>query len=328
MEFTVRAAGIDTASLCWYAVEGDRAHRAMTALATVPAARSKLIAAPIAGQRVGWFPDSGLIFSEGHPSPDGLASADALPALRDRVEDGLAAIGVPLDPRRTVRRWNADLPQCSDRRAGFAGVRRLDATCDLAFASPVHGLAALTGVAALTPPRVKMNVWRESGGRRIETVALHGLAGGQLLGRWYDKGVEAGTARRGTLLRPEDQRRYKAHARLPVEAMTGEYVRSNFHGRFVPLWKASKGIIVGTPIQLAGRLAELQDEEALTPGQAKAVAGHLVLEAAGAQRQTVRQRRRDRALARRHGLVLADGEETCEVPIESVLEACLDAEGW
>lgn len=326
----LEAAGVDTWSICWYLRPDSKPWRAMEALATEPASRSRLLPEVVAGHRVGWFPGSGLLFAEGHPGSEGLCGAGALPAAASRVRDGLGDLGV-LPP--SWRYWGLVGPRGFRKAtggAGFGGIRRLDSTVDLRFDSSVEGLAALAGVAALPLPRVKTDVIREVGGRRVETVYFRGSSGKRVLGRWYDKGLESGDAARGLHVRPEDQRRFPKQARLDLEAVASStYVRDAFVQRFSPLWRAAKGIKVGGVMELAGRLAELQDEGLISPGEAKRIAGHLVLDAADAQRQSRSTCYADRAAARRHGLVLADGVlDEVEVDLGEVLERAMDSEAW
>jgi hypothetical protein len=319
----IEAAGIDTWSVCWYLADGSPAQRAMDALATERAARSRLLREQIEGHRVGWFPASRMVFAEGHPDEDGLGRADRLPAVQERLEAALGERGVDVPRHRLTRPWGSS-------GDGRGGLRRLDATVDLRFDSPAEGLAALAGVAALPLPRMKTQVMREVGGRRVETVYFRGTSGKRVLGRWYDKGVESGSAGRGLHVRPEDQRRFGSPARPSVEQVASSaYVRDAFVRRFEPLWRAAKGVKVGGVIELAHRLAELQDEGLISPGEAKRIAGHLVLDAADAQRQSRSQCYKDRAAARRHGLVLADGVlDEVEVDLGEVLERALDSEAW
>lgn len=323
----VKAAGVDTWSLCWYVEPGGAAYRAMEALATEPAPRGKLIPEAIAGHRVGWFPGHRLLFAEGHPLEGGLAAAGELLRAADAVAEGLRDVGVEPPSRRAIGRRDARPGPLGD---GFGGVRRLDTTIDLAFDDPVEGQAVLAGVAAMSLPRSKTQVLREVGGRRIETVAFRSQSGAQVLGRWYDKGVETGDAARGTWVRPEDQRRFKAGHRLPLEAVAARgYLRENFVRRFEPLWRAGKGIKVGGAIDLARRVMELRDEGELTSLQARRIAGQLLLEAAGDESAPVRTQRRYRAEARRHGLVLADDAlQEVEIDLGEVLREALEADVW
>lgn len=300
--------------------------RAIEQLATQKAARSMLIEEPVSGHRVGWFPSVRLLFAEGHPVEGGLASMDQLPGALEALTRSLADLGIDLSCSRDRHRPS----EWHDRDFGVPKVRRLDSTIDLRFESAAEGLAVLSGVAALPLARMQTGIRREAGGRRIETVQFFGLGGKTMLGRWYDKGIESGSDARGLRIRPEDQRRFPKGARpFVADIATSTFARDSFVRRFEPLWKASKGIKVGSCLELAKRLAELQETGHMTPGEAKSVAGHLLLETARAHKQSERQQRRDRALARRHGLVLADGVlDEVEIDLEEVLEAAMDSECW
>ena len=158
-----------------------------------------------------------------------------------------------------------------------------------------------------------------------------GSAGRRVLARWYDKGIESGMAPRGELIRPEDQRRFNGRARIPVEAVGPELTRALFQRRFLPLWKATEGVTVGTSPELARRLSELVDAGHLWHTQARTLVGHLVLDEAGIEETwaSARSLRRYRAMARDHGLVLANGvADSCEVDLHEVVEAALEAEDW
>ena len=325
----VDSAGVDTWSLCWYLGEGSPAHRAVEALATDPAPRSRMVPEAVANHRVGFFAGSRLLFAEGHPCEDGLAGPAEMHAAFDAVVTGLAdrGVGVPLRDSRLVGG-----PAAADRVSGegFAGVRRLDSTVDLRFDDPLDGLAALAGVASLPLARMKTETIREVGGSRVETVYFLGTSGKRVLGRWYDKGVESGSAGRGLHIRPEDQRRFPKQARLTLDAVTsGSYARTAFVRRFEPLWRASKGVRVGGVVEVAQRIGELVDEGVMSPAEAKAAASYLLLQKVGGCGQSQRQERRDRAAARRHGLVLADGVlDQVDVDLGEVLERALDSEAW
>lgn len=324
MTATAKAAGVDTWSLCWYVEPKSIAYDALEALAIQPAARGRLVPEDVAGHRVGWFPSAGLCFAEGHPSPDGLAPADVLPEAFSRVVSGMADLGIHVTPSQSRHRHGQERPD-----PGFAGIRRLDLTADLSFDRPADGLATLAGVASLPLPRVQTGTRRQVGGRALETVYMYGRGGKRVLGRWYDKGVESGTAARGTLIRPEDQRRFAKDARLTLEALQGDMLKGLFHQRFYPLWKATEGVVVASLDRLGERLRQLQIDGHVSPAQAKAIAGSLILERADANMQSPAQRYRDRKLARDHGLVLAETQdEEVEVDLHEVLEAALSADDW
>jgi hypothetical protein len=326
----VESAGVDSWSICWYLREGSSAQRALEALATVPAPRSRLIEESVLGHRVGWFPGTRMLFAEGHPDPGGLCKPEALVAVKEHLESELQDRGVwaPQHRLSPLQNGRGDILRVTGG-TGFGGVRRLDATVDLSFADPLEGLCALAGVAALPLARMQTEIRREAGGRRIETVYFRGYGGVQVLGRWYDKGFKE-LGRRGVWVRPEDQRRFTARARPGVEDLaTTSYVRDSFVRRFEPLWRAAKGVKVGGATELAKRLAELVDQGAISPTAANRIAGHLVLEAANCQRQSPATCRRHRADARDHGLVLADGIlDEVEVDLGDILERAMDSECW
>lgn len=319
------AAGVDTWSVSWYMESDSFASHAMERLATEPGPRSKLIPEAICGHRVGWFPGAGLMFAEGHPSEEGLCAPGALPEAHRRLCEALQDYGIVLPIGRAPR-----IPRKGAAVVGGeAGVRRLDLTVDLQFDSAGEGLAALSGIAALPLSRTATTIHREVGGRRVETVYLKGPAGKRVLGRVYDKGVESGTAERGRLIRPEDQRRFQRAARVSPQAFTPEAVKGLFQRRFVGLWKATEGVTVASVLPLAQKIARLRDAGKLTQRQAESLAGYLLLDAAEEDDNTRRTAFRRRALARQFGLVLADGTvEEVEVDLHEVLEAALEAPGW
>ena len=332
---SVSAAGVDTWSVAWYLREESPAVAAMERLATERAARSRLLPETVAGHRVGWFPGSRMVFAEGRPGgEEGLCDPGDLPGVARLLAESVRDRGVSL-PRHDYH--PNGVPDGALRRSpvlggsGFAGVRRLDSTVDLSFDSPGSGLAALSGVASLPMPRVGKKVQREVGGRRVETVWLLGSSGRSVLGRWYDKGVESGSHRRGLRIRPEDQRRFAKDARVPVDVVAEtSYVRDSFVRRFEPLWQASKGVMVGALTDLADRVVELVEEGEMTPGEGKSALAHLVLDSGGQERLQSRATwYRDRAVCRRHGLVLADcDEDRVSVDLGEVLEEALEAECW
>lgn len=314
----VTAAGIDTWSPCWWLEPSSAAARHLAALC-----RGGVLPDAIAGHRVGLR--GGLLWAEGHPA-EGLGLAADLAGALARLELALLEAGVPLP----VGRRGGDL--YGDQHEGFAGIRRLDSTVDLAVDSTAEGLAIMFGVAAVatTMARAQANVWwAPSGQRRVETVAIHGYSGGRLLGRVYDKGAESGTAAPGRLLRPEDQRRWDKGSRRGVDELTGQYVRSKFVSRFAPLWRASKGVTVAGPIALAGRLRDLVEGDELTAAQAETLAGHLLMSSVGLPGQSGSTRKRRRRALREYGLVLADGVlQEVEVDLGDVLAEALETDAW
>ncbi len=299
----------------------------MEALASVRVRRGRAIPDAIHGHRVGWFPGSGLVFAEGHPGGDGLGRGDDLPEVLWKLEEALWDYGVQVQPRRSRSVWASSRPQTADRQAGFAGVRRLDTTSDLAC-TRAEGLAVLAGVAALGLPGGKTATWRSPGGY-LETVSFHGHSGRRLVGRWYDKSIEAGLGPRGTIIRAEDQRRYDGRSRRAVEELTTDYCRKQFQRRFVPLWRATEGVKVLSASRMAIRLGELVDMGELSPGQAELLAGYAAMEAAGGSRCSRTTRWRREHEARGLGLVLSgNGHEEVEIDLHSRLDRMLDGDSW
>lgn len=324
---TIAQAGVDTWSPSWYVDRDSPAADWLRERATVGAARGRLLPEAIGGHRVGWVPASGLLYAEGHPGGDGLGSPDGLAAALQALELALHERGVPVP----VGRAGSDL--YGQRFEGFAGVRRLDSTADLAVRSRAEGVAIMAGVAAVArdAPRMQAVVRFARDGRQVETVEFKGHGGRNTLGRWYDKGRESGTAAAGRLLRPEDQRRFVKETRRGVEELTTAYVRGKFVQRFAPLWRASKGVTVGGPVILAERLAQLVEAEELTRREARNVAGEMLLGLVEGPGLEVSRWTRQRHAARLRdlGLVLGDSVlDEVEVDLSDVLEAALDSDAW
>ncbi len=297
---------------------------------SIPAPRGRLLPERVAGHRVGLFGAERMLYAEGHPAEGRLAKPGDLPPSFEQVVAGLQDRGI-LPPSRSL----LSLAGPGGLRpgiggSGFGGVRRLDSTVNLTFDDSVEGLAALTGVAALTLPRVQTKIHREVGGHRVETVYMMSEGGKRVLGRWYDKGNETGEAPRGQWVRPEDQRRFTSQFRPTVESVASStLVRDAFVQRFTPLWKAASGVRVGGMVELAAKLRDLQDEGLITPGQAERIAGFMVLDASEAARCSRATSYRRRAELRSFGLVLADGIlDQVDVDLADILEDALEADCW
>lgn len=329
----MREAGIDTWSLGWYLGEDSAPARAMKSLATQPVSRGRVIPDEIAGHRVGWFPGSRLLFAEGHPLEDGLAGSSDLPGAAERLSGALNDFGIlpPTYRLAPLENGRGDvLPVIGG--TGFAGIRRFDSTVNRAFDRGVEGVLVLSGLAQVAMPRCKTHVIRETGGRRVETVYHVGYGGKSVADRIYDKGIESRTAPRGEFVRFECQNRYTKEARPGLEAVCdATYVRGKFVNRFEPLWKASKGVVVGKNEKLAIRLGELVDEGVLSITEARSIAGHLLLDSVGVEESRMQRQGywKQRARARDQGLVLAEGVDTdVDVDLSQVLESVFDSECW
>lgn len=323
----VTQAGVDTWSPAWYLDRDSPAAAWLTERATIGTARGRLLPEAIGGHRVGWVQPSGLLYAEGHPDAGRLGRPDGLPAALQALELALHEAGVPVPPGIVGQ----DL--YGQRFEGFAGVRRLDATADLATPNRATGVAILAGVAAVArdAPRMKGEVHWSRDGRQVETVYFRGHSGKNVLGRWYDKGRESGTAAAGRLLRPENQMRFVKGTRRDVAELTTAYVRDKFRRRFEPLWRASEGVTVGGPIILAEKLAELVEADELSRTRARNLAGEMVMGLVDSPklRASRRTHQRHAASMRDLGLVLGDGVlEEVEVDLHSVMEQALDSDAW
>ena len=346
MTVAVVQAGVDTWSPAWYLEPDSLAGEELGQRAVVATARGRLLPDAVGGHRVGWDASTGLLYAEGHPAAEGLClpgseGVGLQPAL-DALVAALLEADVPVPPG--ISRAAMDFAYDGDcggyvahvlgDRVGFAGIRRCDTTLDLAAGSTAEGLAILSGVAAVAA--------RPGGGTtaelrfgldgRVETVYMRGRSGRKVLGRWYDKGQESGLAPRGRLIRPEDQRRYPKAARRAAVELTAAYVRGKFHQRFVPLWRASKGVTVAGPVVLAEKLLEAIDAGAIGAREAESLAGHLLLTTASGRRgagvsRATRYRRE--AKLDKLGLVAAHGVmQEVEVDLHEVMEQALDADAW
>jgi hypothetical protein len=320
---TVKSAGIDTWSPSWYVDDGDAADRALQALCTKRSARGQIAPDKLLGHTLGYVPASRLVYLEGHPADavdraGQLGHADELPAALVALMESAGDYGV-------------DLPMSSSKfsrskSVGFAGLRRLDVTADVEFDNGAEGLATLAGIAALLGNRHSV-VHRDKG--KIETVYLMGRTGRTVLGRWYDKGVESGTAARGTLIRPEAQRRFKVGARRELREIDSLWCRETVRTRFLPLWKASKGVTVAGPLVLGQKIADLYEADRITRRQAELLAGYIICDAAGIPPGSRATGARRRQKLNELGLVAADAAmDSVEVDLNDVLTAVLDADAW
>lgn len=318
----VRAAGVDTWSPAWRIDPESWAGAQLASMATTPTkGRSWQLPEAIAGHRVGWFPVAGLLYAEGHPVADGLARAAQLPEAFLSLQRALLAADVPLPPGVACDDFYGD------HHPGFVGLRRLDTTVDLVTDNPAVGAAIMAGVGAVLGEAGVTETWRRRGA--LQTIYLRGDGGRRVLGRWYDKGAESGSAAPGRLIRPEDQRRWAKGQRRAPDELSARYVRGLFHRRFASLWRATEGVTVAGPIILAQKLAAAVSAGEISAREAESLAGYLLLDSAGSYQAPGRTRRRRRATAAGLGLVLSDGlVQEVEVDLHDVLDQIMDTDEW
>jgi hypothetical protein len=314
-------AGVDTWKLCWRLHHATDAGVAAEEQAVIPTRRGRRFLEPVDGYQVIWFPNPGLLAAEGHPAGKGqLGSPGSLPEAQARLTRALEAqLGADLPALQTFK-FSED---------GIAGVSRLDITVDFAWdGDRREGLALLAGLAAVKPPGQLARRSRfQPGGGPLETVDWLGASG--IKARAYDKSVESLLAPRGQLIRLEDQRRWASGGRRDVEELTAAYVQRTWQQRFMPLWRATKGLKIVSRTKLARELKAAVNEDRCTPGQAIDVAGHLVMEAAGVHVGSRNTRWRHASKARELGLVLADGVlEEEEYDVGEMMEAAFDPAVW
>ncbi|HEU4905527.1 MAG TPA: hypothetical protein VFT19_05365 [Solirubrobacterales bacterium] len=306
-EGRVLAAGIDTWSPCWYAPPGSPLARALGALATETSGRARLLPEPIAGHRLGWFPDPRLVFAEGRAGGAALLPAAEVDAALARLCASLADLGVAAVPERC------------------AGLRRLDVAADLRTDSAAEGLALLECLVTASFGAGKLAAYRAE--RRTESVLVKTRAG-RTLARVYDKGAQFGEPP-GRRLRFEAQWRF-ARERRPASASLGPAeLRELFARRFAAPWRAAGGFRIAPATGLVERIAEAVADGRLAPSRARTLAGYLLLGAAGvpqgAKRTTYELERECRELG-----LLASLQDEAErsVDVATVLDECMAPELW
>ena len=304
----VLAAGLDTISPCWYAEPGSPLARAMAALATEPTRLASLLPEPVAGFRVGWFEQPGLVFAEGRPGGEALCAAHDLPAALTSLLSALDDLGIPVGA------------------VPGAGLRRLDIAADLWTESAVEGLGFLECVGAASLGAGKLATYRA--GRQVQSVMVKTRAG-RTRARVYDKGAQNGHAQPGRWLRLEAQWRFPRSARVSAEEIDPDLLRERFRRRFEPLWQASGGFRLGGLGVVGERIAAAVASGQLLPSRARSVAGYLVLAATGipqgAKRTTYELDRECRELGLSVSLLQAPERR---VDVAAVLDECFAPGVW
>lgn len=303
----VMATGVDTMSPCWYAEPGSPLAAAMAALATANSRFAALLPEPVGGYRVGWFPESGLVFAEGRPAEEGLAGPEEAIGATEALADQLGALGVSV----------GDVPS--------GGLRRLDIAVDLWMDSMLEGLSFLECAAAASLGGGKLCAYRSD--RRVESVFIKSRAG-KTLARIYDKGVQGGSAPRGRWLRLEAQWRFPRGSRLPLHGLDAALLRERFKLRFEGLWQAAGGFWLGDVAEMSERIAAAVEIGQLHPSRARSLAGYLVLSAAGVEQGAKRTTYELERECRELGLTVSLADNRQRVDVASVVDECLRRELW
>ncbi len=222
-----------------------------------------LVASPINGARVGFFPGPGLIFCEGRlaalmarsEDDHALAPSGALVPGSDRAREALGRVGLEL--------------------VGTPAIRRLDLAGELRFKSGADGLSFMRTLASLDVPGLKRDVWMR--GTRVETVYYRTLQAGAVRLRAYDKGVEAKTDAPGVRIRLERQVRYAKRQQQTPATVAGSDLAKLYKGRLAA-WTNATGDIVATNLTGAQNavLSRLSNG-AITERRAERLLGTLVL---------------------------------------------------
>jgi len=312
---SVADAGIDTAKVSSY-VAHDRSIRAMLEGQPTRNAGGGAVLVlgddgskdwPVAGARTLFYPRFSLLAVEGHPSGarGALAAPDDVPGWCEDLRTAFADRGVTVDDR--------------------LGAARLDAAVTIRT-EPRDGAAILSGVAAIVPPRVKLETFRDRDA--IETV-YYVTEKGRKLARCYDSGHHYGTAERLSTIRFEDQRTYdRPSRRFDVRTVTTANVREAFRDRWGALAKATEGVSVSSVPVTVDRLGVMYETGAVTWAQAERAVGATLLLRSGCRPHDKTLQRRRREL-RELGVVLLEGElEPVDVHLGEVLERVCDEAVW
>ena len=193
---------------------------------------------------VGVYPSASLLYVEGR--------AAAL-ATRDEEDHSLAPLH-HLD--RTQAQVVDDLTKLLGARPDTkTGLRRADLAGELAFDRGEDGCELLELLALIHSPRLKLDVIREAGGSRVETVYWRTPQRSVAVLRAYDKGVESGTAPAGERIRIERQLRYGGSKRPMLEQWL-EHDIGDLYSRPILTWLRGGGIAAGTADQLMRMLTD------------------------------------------------------------------------
>jgi hypothetical protein len=221
------------------------------------------------GVRLGAHRD-GMLYAEGRLAAilNGAADHSLLP-LSD-LEDG---------SRVAAQRFGFDVDPI-DARLG-----RLDIAAELRFDDGRDGLAFLHALSLADIPWTKVGT---EGKKRehIQTVNFRSVGGRQILMRAYDKGIEAGIAAPGELIRFERQRRYRKTAEKSVAMALELEPRELFIGRELESLVDVTAETVSDTWGAVDRLNEYVRQGRVRAAKADALAGFLVRRGEGHKSST------------------------------------------
>jgi hypothetical protein len=246
------------------------------------------------------LPAHGLVAIEGNPAGGALWSPDELQAV------------------------DVELQAHVDERLGLVdgvGVSRLDLTTSRRFA-PTEGRAFLAGMAALELPRLEAT----RRGTPVHSAWWTGEHSATIKCRVYDEAFKLETREAFERIRLEDQRRYRAAERPPLDvAADPEFQRQAFLRRFEPMRRAVDGVKAASFPVVAQAIADEFRYGYRSLRESERLAASLVLLTGGARegyaRSTFYKRR---AELREAGYVVVDDfMEPVEVDLGGELErAC------
>ena len=229
------------------------------------------------GIRLGAHHD-GTLYAEGRLAAFVYGTNDhsLLPAIALRAGALIASekFGFPVDHRR------------------HAAIGRLDVASELRFPEGDDGLAFLHALSLADVPWAKVGTEGKKRDR-IETVVFRSARGRAILMRAYDKGVEAGIALPGELIRFERQRRYRKNAELLVAGAASLDLSTTFIGRELRSLSEVTAEVVCDPGGAIDRLSELVRQGRITASKGDALAGFLVRRGEGHKLSTWYSRHAD-----------------------------------
>lgn len=200
-----------------------------------------MLQAPILGHRVGFFFDSGTIWSEGRVSPifsrwsndPRLTPLSYLPSASEQVWTELrAALGLPFDFYPKPR------------------LRRLDVASEVCFENRQAGQGFLQGLTGLTAGEKKTRLTLQH--QQVQTVELfRGYTKlGDLCARFYDKGLERGGPS-GERIRAEVQKRYKDAKKRPTVLEASRWNAQRFWKQELRHWLETDKELMSVPLDTA-----------------------------------------------------------------------------